>query len=324
MNRIISLLCPTRGCPDRVCVMLESIIKTTEKLENVEILFYIESDDDKKDDYIASINNLLNKYNNPFKRVLPHIGEPMSVSKSCNIIAEKCQGDILVMANDNEVWINKGWDRRLNKEADNFPDDIYCIYFDDGIFHGKRCRYPMLSRKWYETLGYFMPEASKYGCNSIEYIARYMNRLCYISDILVEDMVLNLNKSDFNKAYEKHIEDYENKLQEDAKKLISKMEFNNISNYIMLFDRINSLEKTINSNNIVKNIIDRTTIIYNRQNKIIDSLAWFIPFRKKRDEFRSRFNDNFIWRGIKNIGLTMRIGIMLYLKIGASFPKVLM
>lgn len=114
-------------------------------------------------------------------------------------------------------------------------------------------------------------------------------------------MVLNLNKSDFNKAYEKHIEDYENKLQEDAKKLISKMEFNNISNYIMLFDRINSLEKTINSNNIVKNIIDRTTIIYNRQNKIIDALAWWIPIKKWRDEFRSRFNDNFIWGGVSRI-----------------------
>ena len=79
-----------------------------------------------------------------------------------------------------------------------------------------------------------------------------------------------------------------------------------------LKDKINCYDKEIRNLNF-------------KIDKVVDSLAWFIPFRKKRDEFRSRFNDNFIWGGgIKNIGLAMRIGIMLYRKIGASFPKVLM
>ena len=242
MNRIISLLCPTRGRPDRVCVMLESIIKTTERLENVEILFYIDSDDDKKDDYIASINNLLNKYNNPFKRVLPHIGEPMSVSKSWNIIAEKCEGDILVMANDDEVWITKGWDRRLNEEADKFPDDIYCIYFDDGYIHDEGCSFPMVSRKWYETLGYFTPGIFKFLANDtwIEYIARHINRLHYVPDVLVEHRHHLYGSAEIDNTYKRNIDEYsgkredaayfhskecQDKIKEDAKKLISKMDF---------------------------------------------------------------------------------------------------
>ncbi len=31
--------------------------------------------------------------------------------------------------------------------------------------------------------------------------------------------------------------------------------------------------------------------------KLIDTLAWFIPIRKWRDNFRNKFNDNFIGRG---------------------------
>lgn len=299
MNRIISLLCPTRGRPDRICVMIESVIKTTEKLENVEILFYIDSDDDKKDDYIVSINNLLNKYNNPFKRVLPHIGEPMSVSKSWNIIAEKCEGDILVMANDDEVWITKGWDRRLNEEADKFPDDIYCIYFDDGV--NKGCSFPMVSRKWYETLGYFTPGIFKFLANDtwIQHIAQYIERLHYVPDVLVEHRHYLYNKSEMDETYKRNKDEYlgkmedrkllyneecRNKIKEDAKKLMSKMEFN-AESYIRLKNRIDELEK------------DKLVKIDNKINKVIDALAWWIPIKKWRDEFRNKFNDNFIRGG---------------------------
>lgn len=299
MNRIISLLCPTRGRPDRVCVMLESIIKTTEKLENVEILFYIDSDDDKKDHYIASINNLLNKYNNPFKRVLPHIGEPMSISKSWNIIAEKCEGDILVMANDDEVWITKGWDRRLNEEADKFPDDIYCIYFDDGSNRYRNCSFPMVSRKWYDTLGYFTPGIFEFAANDIwiENIARIINRLHYVSDVLIEHRHFLFNKSKMDETYKKNINQYfgnhsdgkffdseycMNKRLEDAKKLSIRMELNKIE---IINNFIEQNNKIIELENNIKNI--KLCYGYNI-NKIIDALAWWIPIRKWRDKFRNK------------------------------------
>ena len=311
MNRIISLLCPTRGRPDRVCVMLESIIKTTEKLENVEILFYIDEDDDKKNDYISSINNLLNRYDNPFKRVLPYIGETMSISKSWNIIAEKCIGDILVMANDDEVWITKDWDRRLNEEADKFSDEIYCIYFDDGTIHDKGCSFPMISRKWFETLGYFTPGIFNFLANDtwIEYIARYIDRLHYVSDVLVEHRHYLYNKSEIDETYKRNKEEYlgkmedstyfhskecQNKIKEEAKKLMSKMDF--IEEYIKLKNRVYELEKYKNQS-ISKISLEKINEIESKQNKIIDALAWWIPVKKWRDNFRNKFNYNFIRGG---------------------------
>lgn len=55
-----------------------------------------------------------------------------------------------------------------------------------------------------------------------------------------------------------------------------------------LKDKINCYDKEIRNLNF-------------KIDKVVDSLAWFIPFRKKRDEFRSRFNYNFICGWVSRI-----------------------
>ena len=308
MNKTISLLCPTRGRPDRVHTMLESIIITTDNPEYVEVLYYIDNDDNTKEGYLETIDNLVKKHNVHFKKVEPYIGEPISISKSWNILAERCSGDVLVMANDDEVWITKGWDSRLNEEVEKFPDDIYCIYFDDGFCHGKGCSFPMVSRTWYETLGYFTPGIFKFLCNDtwIEHIAKSIYRLHYVHDVLIEHRHVLYNKSQMDDTYKRHSDNIgtynhkefdrdllystesRKKINEEANKLINKM---NISKYqiIELNNKISSLENKLISYEMLSNKIN---IIERIQTKIIDYLAWFIPFRKKRDEFRKKIFDN--------------------------------
>ena len=66
-----------------------------------------------------------------------------------------------------------------------------------------------------------------------------------------------------------------------------------------------------NSINIYKEIEDLNKKI----NKVIDTLAWWIPIRKWRDNFRNKFFDNFIERGGVNNGfkflypLNLRLGL---------------
>ena len=62
------------------------------------------------------------------------------------------------------------------------------------------------------------------------------------------------------------------------------MEYYFINEIKELKDKINCYDKEIRNLNC-------------KIDKVVDSLAWFIPFRKKRDEFRNKFNDNFIWGG---------------------------
>lgn len=204
------------------------------------------------------------------------------------------------MANDDEVWITKGWDRRLNEEADKFPDDIYCIYFDDGYIHDKGCSFPMISRKWFETLGYFTPGIFKFLANDtwIEYTARYIDRLHYVPDVLVEHRHHLYGNAEIDNTYKRNIDEYlgkmedatyfhskecQDKIKEEAKKLISEMDL--IVSFMKLKDRVDELEK------------NKMSLIDNKINNIIDALAWWIPIRKKRDEFRNRLLGNFIRGG---------------------------
>lgn len=58
-----------------------------------------------------------------------------------------------------------------------------------------------------------------------------------------------------------------------------------IVSFMKLKDRVDELEK------------NKMSLIDNKINNIIDALAWWIPIRKKRDEFRNRLLGNFIRGG---------------------------
>ena len=80
----------------------------------------------------------------------------MSVSRSWNILASNCTGDILIMGNDDLIYKTQNWDGILVEQTKKFKDGIYLMWFDDGIKHN-HANFPIISRKWYETLGYFTP-----------------------------------------------------------------------------------------------------------------------------------------------------------------------
>ncbi len=46
-----------------------------------------------------------------------------------------------------------------------------------------------------------------------------------------------------------------------------------------------------------KELNDKYNNIVSVFNEIVDRVAWWIPIRKWRDEFRNKFNDNFIRGG---------------------------
>lgn len=306
MLKTISLLCPTRGRPHRLKEMLESVIITAQNPENVEVFFYIDNDDNKKDEYLETINKLLDKYKTNLKKCDPYIGEPMSISKSWNILAERCSGDILAMSNDDLVYITKGWDVVASKESEKYPDGIYCMWFNDLIQYGSSAAFPMVSRVWYKTLGYFTPGVFRFLCNDswIYYIAKNLQRLHYIGDdVIVEHRHASYNKSEMDDTYKMHIDggknsDYthdnelfysdwgQNEIIKEADKLrkIASYSTEELQRQIMYLSL--ELNKT---NNLLKNLntsLDKINKLDKKTDKIIDSLAWLIPFRKLRNSFR--------------------------------------
>jgi hypothetical protein len=53
--KTISLLCPTRGRPDKALRLVLSVLQTAHHPERVEVLFYVDTDDSTKLDYVSQL-----------------------------------------------------------------------------------------------------------------------------------------------------------------------------------------------------------------------------------------------------------------------------
>jgi glycosyl transferase/beta-hydroxylase protein BlmF len=193
---MISILAPSRERIHRLGYFLESALTTSESTKNVEILLYVDSDDPQVDAY-----KRLGKLGKDKVKVL--VGEPKSVSKSWNDLAARAQGDILMMGNDDQMFKTLKWDTKLYRAVQDYKDDIYVAWFEDGINGENHCAFPIVSRKWYETLRYFTPGVFNFGYNDtwIFDIGKKLDRCCFIPDVFVEHLHFTARKSPYDNTY---------------------------------------------------------------------------------------------------------------------------
>jgi glycosyl transferase/beta-hydroxylase protein BlmF len=205
-KKTISLLCPTRGRPDSVARFICSVMETATFPERVEILLYIDLDDGSIEQYRELLNSDTYPELSRLLRCEALWGEPIGISKSWNVLAAKCKGDLLCLSNDDQVYADKGWDVVIDMETRKFPDKIYCMWFNDGINGPNLCAFPIVSRTWYETLGYFTPDlfAYFYVDTWIMDIAKRVRRLHYIPHVFVEHMHFTQAKSGYDDTYKRN------------------------------------------------------------------------------------------------------------------------
>ena len=177
---------------------VRSVAETADKPARIEILVYVDEDDPEQFEYLVTHKSLsadsrvVNLFN--FETL---IDEPLTTPRINNILAERAQGNILMIANDDQIFVDNGWDIRIDQEASKFPDEIYCMWFNDGRYKETICTFPILSRKWVNTLGYIEPFLFEhFNCDLWTWqIGLLIDRLNYIPDILVEHRHPDTGKS---------------------------------------------------------------------------------------------------------------------------------
>ena len=200
---IKSILTPTRNRPANCERFIKSVYNSTRTKKNVEMLFYVDSDDPAIDAY-KSLHWHAQKEYEGFKKIEFVFGDPMSVSVSWNIIAEKCIGDVLIMGNDDLVYQTDGWDEKLDQELDQYKQDkVYVAWMNDGINGDRHCAFPIVSREWYKCLGRFTPGTFNFGYNDtwIFEVGKMLDRLHYIPFIKAEHLHFSVGKSDMDDTY---------------------------------------------------------------------------------------------------------------------------
>ena len=200
---IKSILTPTRNRPANCERFIKSVYNSTKTRKNVEMLFYVDEDDPAIEAY-KSLHWHAQKEYEGFKKIEFVFGNPMSVSKSWNIIAERCIGDVLIMGNDDLVYQTDGWDEKLDQELDQYrADKVYVAWMNDGINGEKHCAFPIVSREWYECLGRFTPGTFHFGYNDtwIFEVGKMLERLHYIPFIHAEHLHFSVGKSEMDDTY---------------------------------------------------------------------------------------------------------------------------
>ena len=180
MSKVISILTPTRNRVSRLNDFIMSVYQHTRKKGRVEMLMYVDDDDPSKQQYKEYSKHCQTEFADMLN-IHFVFGEAKSVSKSWNDLYAKSVGDILIMGND-------------------------CMWMDDMINDDRHCAFPIVSRKWCETLGYFTPGVFEFGYNDtwVYDIAKRIGRCKWIGNVVAEHMHFSQSKSQTDDTYRRN------------------------------------------------------------------------------------------------------------------------
>ena len=220
---MISFCCPSRGRPE----LAKRLIDTATSLQSgeTEFLFYLNSDDEKLEQYRDLINE--KHYT---------IGPNQSTCYSWNLMCEKASNDIVMLMGDDVQVKTKNWDCLIVEQFNKYEDKILMVVPADGRSKGLGDEVKLwedkplgaahfaVHKNWVNTLGYLAPVFfwHWYVDSYTQTVARKLNRCLYLPTVefkakkILDDNAgkqiranLNIAKRDeyvWSKIQDRHIE----------------------------------------------------------------------------------------------------------------------
>ena len=161
----IALLCPTRERVYNVKRLVNSILQTTNNLDNLTLYFGV----DKDDPTLTEVREYTSQYS--FIKIIEidNAGTFLGLGKIWNLMVKDAPEDILSMVGDDMVFETIGWDNMVIDEFIN-KGRIKLLHFNDGM---KGPGNPLshlsplavnsfIHRIYYDTFGYYVREEWKH------------------------------------------------------------------------------------------------------------------------------------------------------------------
>lgn len=182
---VISIVTPSRGRCQKAVGYIRSIEETATHPERVEVSLRVDDDDPDAERYQE-----IPVQGWGLKKVHVEVGPSLlgDIGQMWNVLVPHTTGNILYAGNDDLMHVTPGWDVVLDRYVAQYPDEIYCLWFDDRINGAKHCAFPIVSRKWYDILGFLYPRGLKY-CYPDTWvfdIGQRVGRAVYIPEVVVE------------------------------------------------------------------------------------------------------------------------------------------
>src|SRR3989338_5326170 len=179
-----SLILPTRNHVALVYRLLNNLVETTDVLNQIEVVLYIDEDD------LASqrIEHALV----PLVKVIQPKNTMGYMTQAC---FEASSGRYIVLLNDDAVIRTTNWDRKVLAAFLKFPDEIVLVYCND-LYYGKSMStFPILPRKTCELMDKICPVDFQRHCidpHVFDVFSRLSmlghSRFVYLADVIFEHM----------------------------------------------------------------------------------------------------------------------------------------
>ena len=174
---LISILCPTRNRPENVVRLVNSILETVSNRDLVEILFYVDQDDQTFTEHIRHLANI---------QVFQ--GPNIWISNAHNFLYVMSKGEIIFSAGDDMIFQTRNWDILVRDKFHEINDGIGLVFGNDlGTHAGKIATHGFFHRNWIDVLGTWVQpgRGSLWDMWSTEN-ARILNRLYFLKDLVIE------------------------------------------------------------------------------------------------------------------------------------------
>jgi hypothetical protein len=199
---MISLLLPTRKRPNNVKRLVDSLINTTSNINDIELYFYIDDDDNVSLELISKISNTINTKAIQGTYMSEHRTPTWYMQ---NELVKACTGPIFFYGADDVVFRTKNWDVVINKLYNNYEDKILLAYAPDGFQGGAIpvATHGFLHKNWVDIIGYLFPPVFNVAYNDtwITEVSETIKRRTYITDMYIEHMHPAANKANWDDVY---------------------------------------------------------------------------------------------------------------------------
>ena len=194
---MISLLMPTRGRPALVRRFLDSVAVHTRRLDDVELVMYLDEDDVES-----------HGIEHDRVRITRIIGPVATMGEYNTACLRHAVGSILVLVNDDSIIRTPNWDERIRAVDRDYADGVYLAYPNDLFKRHRAAVFPVLSRRTCATL--VDPYPREYRGALIDYHLldifkrlqkRGTDRIRYINDVVFEHMHYRTGKAPPDETY---------------------------------------------------------------------------------------------------------------------------
>jgi hypothetical protein len=194
---MISLLMPTRGRPALVRRFLDSVALHTSRLDDVELVIYVDEDDVESQGI-----------EHDRVRTTRIVGPIATMGEYNTACLSRAAGSIIVLVNDDVVIRTPHWDERIRAVDRDYSDGVYLAYPNDLFKRQRAAVFPMLSRRTCATL--VDPYPREYRGAMIDYHLldifkrlqkRGTDRIRYMNDVVFEHMHYRTGKAPRDDTY---------------------------------------------------------------------------------------------------------------------------